>query len=361
MIRFDFPSDFLWGAGSSSFQVEGGADADGRGPSVWDIYSLRYPDRFYRAQTPAIAVDFYHHYAEDVLLMRDLGLKTFRLSISWSRVLPNGRGPVNEPGLAFYDRLIDLLLKHNIKPFVDLYHWDLPWALAEEGGFSNPRIVADFEQYACVYFERLGNRVSYWNTMNEPAATSCFNPFAPENDDPVQLRRGELNILLMHFAAVQLYRAMNLPGKIGTVLAYVPYYSNSLSEADQTATRLQTDFVLGRWLDPMLKGTYPQSLMSHPHLASVLSAALQEKIGAAFTLIDFMGLNYYTPTVIANTPGAFLDSGGGEPFAAQQDYGFTIYPAGLYDSLQEFRARYGDIDIYNHRKRPSHGSGKTAR
>jgi beta-glucosidase/6-phospho-beta-glucosidase/beta-galactosidase len=131
--------------------MEGGADADGRGPSVWDEQARLQPERFYTGQTPAVTADFYHRYPEDIALMRELGLKSFRFSISWSRVLPLGRGPVNEAGIAFYNRVIDALLANGIQPFVDLYHWDLPWALAGEGGFNNPQIVDDFAAYARAY------------------------------------------------------------------------------------------------------------------------------------------------------------------------------------------------------------------
>jgi beta-glucosidase len=346
MIRFDFPKDFLWGAAASAFQIEGGADADGRGPSVWDHYAAERPGMFHEGMTPAVVADFYHRHAEDVAMMRELGLKSFRFSISWSRVLPQGRGALNGPGLDFYDRLVDELLAGGIEPFVDLYHWDLPWALAAEGGFNNPRIVEDFEAYAGVCFERLGDRVRHWSTINEPTVYGHFNPFDPANDDQARLRRWQMHVLLMHFAAVRLYRRMNQPGKIGAVLAYVPIYPRSLKEEDQTAACLQQDLVTNAWLDPMLRGTYPEALIAHPHLAAALPPELRERIAEAFSPMDFAGINYYSPSVTGHKAGAFLNSETVRPYAAQSDCGHVVYPPGLYDALQYVRARHGDVEFY---------------
>ena len=346
MINFAFPNDFLWGAASSAFQIEGGAADDGRGPSVWDVWARQRPDLFYQGTSPAVTADFYHRFADDVALMRELGLKSFRLSISWSRVLPLGRGAVNEAGLAFYDRLVDTLLENGIEPFVDLFHWDLPWALAQEGGFNNPRIIEDFEGYARLCFSRLGDRVRYWSTHNEPTVYSHFNPFDPANDEQAQLRRWQMHVLLMHFAAVRTYREMGLPGKIGAVVAYVPIYPRSLSEEDQTAARLQQDLGTNAWLDPMLKGTYPEELAAHPHMVAALPPELRARIDEAFTPMDFVGINYYSPAVTGYKAGALLDSETVKPFAAQSDSAFASYPPGLFDALHYVRERYGDVEIY---------------
>jgi len=346
MIYFAFPNDFLWGAASSAFQIEGGAADDGRGPSVWDVWARQRPDLFYQGTSPAVTADFYHRYADDVASMGALGLKSFRLSISWSRVLPLGRGAVNEPGLAFYDRLVDRLLAHGIEPFVDLYHWDLPWALAQDGGFNNPGIIDDFARYARLCFSRLGDRVRYWSTHNEPTVYGHFNPFDPANDEPAQLRRWQMHVLLMHFAAVRAYREMRLPGKIGAVIAYVPIYPRSLSEEDQQAARLQQDLGTNAWLDPMLKGTYPEELAAHPHMVAALPPELRARIDDAFTPMDFVGINYYAPAVTGHKAGALLDSETVRPFAAQSDSHFVRYPPGLFDALHYVRARYGDVEIY---------------
>lgn len=346
MIRFDLPAGFLWGAACSAFQMEGGADADGRGPSVWDEQSRLQPERFYKGQTPAVTADFYHRYPEDIALMRELGLKSFRLSISWSRVLPLGRGRVNEAGIAFYNRVINTLLENGIQPFVDLYHWDLPWALAGEGGFNNPRIVDDFAAYARLCFERFGDRVLYWSTMNEPSAYGHFNPFDPANKDRAKFRRWQMHVLLMHFAAVREYRRMSLPGKIGAVIAYVPIYPRSLSEPDCMAAALQQDEVTNIWLDPLLKGAYPGTFAAHRDVAPVLPEGLLDHIGTSFAPMDYLGVNYYTPAVVGFKAGTHLDSEPAKPFAAETDTGFITYPPGLFDSLRYIRERFGDVELY---------------
>jgi len=346
MISFAFPNDFLWGAASSAFQIEGGAGEDGRGPSVWDVWAQRRPDLFHQGATPAVTADFYHRFVDDVAAMRALGLKSFRLSISWSRVLPQGRGAVNEAGLAFYDRLVDTLLANGIEPFIDLYHWDLPWALAEDGGFNNPGIIDDFAQYARLCFARLGDRVRYWSTINEPTVYGHFNPFDPANDEPARLRRWQMHVLLMHFAAVRVYRELGLPGKIGAALAYVPIYPRSLAAEDQTAARLQQDLATNAWLDPMLKGGFPEELAAHPHMVAALPPELRARITDAFVPMDFVGINYYSPSVTGHKSGALLDSETVRPFAAQSDCGFVTYAPGLYDALQYVRARYGDVECY---------------
>ena len=346
MITFPFPPDFMWGAATSAFQIEGGASSDGRGPSVWDHMAATQPELFHERHTPAVAADFYHRYPDDIAQMKELGLNSFRLSLSWSRILPQGRGAVNKPGLDFYDRLVDTLLAQGIQPLVDLYHWDLPWALAQGGGFNNPGIVADFEHYARVCFERLGDRVSCWSTLNEPTVLSGFNPFDPANDDEAQLRRWQMHVLLMHFAAVRAYRGMGLSGKIGAVMAYVPVYPASLSKEDQTAARLRQHLVTNSWLDPMLKGTYPEELAQHPDMAAILPPDLQARIQEAFSPMDFVGVNYYTTSMVGHKPGAFLESDVVKPFAGQSESLKTVYAPGLYDSLNYLRQRYGDVELY---------------
>lgn len=346
MIQFGLPDGFLWGAACSSFQMEGGADAEGRGPSVWDEFPKRFPERFYQGATPAVAADFYHRYRDDVSMMRDLGLKSFRLSVSWSRVMPEGRGRVNEPGIDFYNRVFDALLANGIEPFVDLYHWDLPWALAVEGGFNNPRIVDHFEAYARLCFGRFGDRVKYWSTMNEPGAINYFNPFDPATLDRTKFRRWQMHVLLMHFAAVRAYRDRRLPGKIGAVIAHVPMYPRSLADSDRRAAALRQDEVTNVWLDPMLKGTYPELLAGHPDVGPFLPPNLRDRISNAFAPMDFLGMNYYTPAVVGHKASMFLEADNAKPFAAETDVGFVVYPQGLFDSLRYVRERYGDVEVY---------------
>lgn len=347
VARFSFPSTFKWGAASSAFQIEGGADADGRGPSVWDAAWARDPNLFYQRHSPAVAADFYHHFREDVAMMRELGLTSFRYSISWSRVLPQGRGRVNEKGMAFYERLVDCLLENGIEPLLDLYHWDLPQALADEGGFLNDGIVADFEAYATLCYQRLSDRVKQWSTLNEPEAIDHYNPFCPANADLEQRLKIDRNSLLMHFAAVRAYRQHDRGhGKIGAVISYVPIYAATLDQADIDAARRQQAHITDRWLDPLLAGQYPAVLLEHPNYGPKLPEHFLRDCGRAFAPMDYVGLNYYTPAVISYQPDVFLESQTAKPFAAQTDYGFIVYPQGLFDSVMRVSQQYNNPEIY---------------
>ncbi|MCC6424451.1 MAG: family 1 glycosylhydrolase [Phycisphaerales bacterium] len=345
--RFVFPSSFKWGAASSAFQIEGAAESDGRGPSVWDAAWARDAELFYQRHSPAVAADFYHHYREDVAMMKALGLTSFRYSISWSRVLPDGRGRVNEKGMAFYERLVDCLLENGIEPLLDLYHWDLPQALMEDGGFLNDRIVADFEAYATLCYQRLSDRVKQWSTLNEPSAIDYYNPFCAANADISQRLIVDRNSLLMHFAAVRAFRQHDRGnGQVGAVIAYMPVYAATHEQADIEAAARQQAMITDRWLDPMLAGQYSQVLLDHPHYGPKLPKGFLRDCGNAYAPMDYIGLNYYTPAVIAHRPDEFLESETAKPFAAQSDYGFVIYPPGLFDSVMAVSQRYDNPIIY---------------
>lgn len=360
--RFAFPRSFQWGAASSAFQIEGADKADGRGPSVWDAAWARDPALFYQRHSPAVAADFYHHYRQDVAMMRELGLTSFRYSISWSRVLPDGRGRVNEQGMMFYERLVDCLLENGIEPLLDLYHWDLPQALAEEGGFLNDGIVADFEAYAALCYQRLSDRVKHWSTLNEPEAIEHYNPFCAANADLEQRLKIDRNSLLMHFAAVRAFRQHDRGhGKIGAVIAYVPIYAATLDQADIEAAARQQAHITDRWLDPMLAGRYPAVLLEHPHYGPKLPEHFLRDCGRAYAPMDYVGLNYYTPTVVGHRPGVFLESQTARPFAAQTDYGFVVYPPGLFDSVMAVSKRYDKPVIYITENGMAHESARPAK
>lgn len=350
MITFEFPREFLWGTATSSFQIEGGAAADERGPSIWDVACRQHPEKFWHGATPEVSTDFYYRYPQDVAMMKELGLKSFRFSISWSRIFPTGRGAINAKGLEFYDRLIDALLAHHIEPFVDLYHWDLPQALADEGGFKNPRIIEDFGRYAEACFQRFGDRVRLWSTMNEPSVMA-FTSYGTGNQPPFEKdMRGALlaaqNILRMHYRAVRTYRALNQKGKIGAVIAFVPTYPRTLSAEDREAARRQEDYVCNWWLEPMFKGKYPESILGYPAIADHMPPDFAEQLAREFVPMDMVGINYYTPARVGYKPGAPLESEHVEHFYAQTDYGFQVYPQGLFDSMMYLKEKYNDPEIY---------------
>lgn len=350
MIHFPFPKDFLWGTGSSSFQIEGATSAGAKGLSIWDQACLDDPGRFSQGATPAVGADFYHRYREDIAQMKELGLKSFRLSIAWPRLFPNGRGPLNEEGAAFYDQVIDCLLKNGIEPFVDLYHWDLPQSLQDEGGFENPRLIEDFTHYAETCFLRYGDRVKLWSTFNEPSVVAicsyALKLFPPYKDD---LRSGLLaahNLLLMHYNAIKRYRELGQQGKIGAVIAFVPVYPSSQRKEDRDAAARQEDYVCNWWLRPMFKGEYPPSVLRFDELASAMPSNYEQSLANAFQPMDFVGINYYYPSRSSYCPEAFLQSKSVQVYYAQSDYGFAIYPPGLYDSLTYIRKEYGNPEVY---------------
>lgn len=351
MIKFEFPKNFIWGCATASNQIEGAVDVDGKTPSIWDANMRDRTDLFWDGHHYNTTIaDFYYHFREDIENMRELGLKSFRFSLSWPRILPQGRGAVNPKGLDFYDRVIDSLLENGIEPFADLYHWDLPECLSREGSFLNERIVGDFAAYAEVCFRRFGDRVRYWSTINEPSAMGCFTAQDPRFDfqDPACYFTYVRNVLKMHNAAVRVYRAAVPPGRseIGAVSAFVPIYARTPDEKDLLAARIQEDYVCNAWFSGILKGRYPELLLTHPGLACDFREQLQPELSACHEPVDYMGVNYYYPNVIGYKKGQFLDSERAQVYYAQSDYGFTIYPQGLFDTLMYFKREYGNPKVF---------------
>lgn len=350
MITFSFPDQFLWGTGSSSFQIEGGAQEGGKGPSIWDTACRVHAQRFSKGATPEVAADFYHRYREDIALMKELGLKSFRLSIAWPRLFPQGRGEVNEEGVAFYDSVIDCLLENEIEPFVDLYHWDLPQALQDEGGFEQERIIRDFETYARVCFERFGDRVKLWSTFNEPSVVAlssyAHQAFPPYKDNLASGLSAAQNLIRAHFAAIRAYRETGYSGKIGAVVAFVPVYPDTHHPSDAGAALRQQDFVSNWWLRPMFEGRYPESVLDEPEIREAMRSDYPEILAREFVPMDFVGINYYYPARTAFCEESALRSKHVEVFYAQSDYGFQIYPQGLYDALCYLKDNYGNPEVY---------------
>ncbi|MBP1994252.1 glycoside hydrolase family 1 protein [Paenibacillus eucommiae] len=350
MIRFEFPPSFLWGAASSSFQIEGAAEEGGRGPSIWDAAARDYPERFWNGHSPQTAADFYHHFVEDIKGMKELGLTSFRLSLSWSRIIPQGLGEINEAGLIFYDQVINELLAAGIEPFVDLYHWDLPQALSDNGGFKNPQIVTDFARYAEICFKRFGDRVKRWSTMNEPSVMAFASyrdgVYPPFETDMESALLAAHHMILMHYEAVRMYRSLGLTGEIGAVIAVVPVYPHTHSPNDRAAAQRQFDFVCGWWLQPMLEGSYPASVLECPEVGALMPAAFRQQLLQSFEPMDMIGLNYYSPARCAYDPAAFLQATDVRNFYAQSDYGFLTYPQGFYDILVYVKEKYNNPKVY---------------
>ncbi|PUZ61127.1 hypothetical protein GQ55_4G248900 [Panicum hallii var. hallii] len=319
--RSQFPKGFLFGTASSAYQYEGAVREGGRGPSIWDTYTHTHPEKIANGSNGDIAIDSYHRYQEDVKIMKDIGFKAYRFSISWTRILPNGKlsGGINMEGIKYYDNLINKLISEGVEPFVTLFHWDSPQALEQQyGGFLSQHIVEDFRDYANICFREFGDRVKNWITFNEPwsfsvggyssgilapgRCSSWENSGCSIGDSGKEPYIVAHNQLLAHAAAVQVYRDKYQgmqKGKIGITLVsnwMIPY---SNSKKDKDAAKRALEFMYGWFMDPLTKGDYPLSMKTLVGNRLPRFTKQQSKeINGSF---DFIGLNYYTARYIQNT------------------------------------------------------------
>ena len=340
-----FPPGFLFGTATAAYQIEGGHDADGKGPSIWDTFS-RVPGAISTGETGDVACDHYHRWREDVALQRDLGCNAYRLSISWPRVMPAGSGAVNEPGLAFYDRLIDELLKNGIRPFVTLYHWDLPQALQERGGWSAPETVAAFGRYADVVARRLGDRVRDWMTLNEPEVVAFAGHYvgvhAPGIRDFKTAVGVSHHLLLAHRTAAEAIRAAHADARVGIALNLSPCDPASDAPADADAAA-RMDGYLNRWfLDPLFGRGYPKDMLELYRPYFDRGHELDGYDGA----LDFLGVNYYSRRIVRAGAGPLradrVDPEGAEHTAI----GWEVHPASFRKLLVRLHRDYAPRHMY---------------
>ncbi|MCL5025948.1 MAG: GH1 family beta-glucosidase [Chloroflexi bacterium] len=336
-----FPQGFVWGTATAAYQIEGAVKEDGRGESIWDRFS-HTPGNVLNGDTGDIACDHYHRYPEDIRLMQDLGLPAYRLSISWPRVFPEGKGNVNEHGLDFYQRLVEGLLGAGITPFVTLYHWDLPQALQDEGGWANRDTASYFAEYADLVGRRLGDRVGYWITHNEPAIAAFvghyFGEHAPGRRDLGMAVQVSHNLLVSHGEAVEALRALERGLQIGITLNLSP--AQPASDAHVEAAQRQDGFANRWFLDPLFRGSYPEDMLAlYGDLAPAVQAGDLETISAP---IDFLGVNYYFRTVVEDDPeGAFPQTRTIRPEGAEYTgMRWEVYPQGLYEVLMRLHQEY---------------------
>jgi beta-glucosidase len=345
---FLFPDGFLWGAATSAYQVEGSPLADGAGPSIWQRFA-HSPGLVKDGDTGDVACDHYRLFESDIRLMRELGLNAYRFSVSWSRVLPQGRGTVNERGLDFYRRLVDGLLAHGIQPLITLYHWDLPAALDDRGGWLNPDIAGWFADYSRVLFRALDDRVEMWATLNEPWVVTdggyLHGALAPGHRNLFEAPLASHNLLLAHAAAVEAYRAEGRQ-RIGIVVNLEPKTPASGRPEDVAAARRADAYMNRQYLDPVFLGRYPEELRE------IFGEAWPDVPGEDLARIrqplDFLGINYYTRSVTRDDPSALPVRAGRE---VQRRHTYTetdweVWPQGLTDTLVWVKARYGDIPLY---------------
>jgi beta-glucosidase len=343
-----FPPHFLWGTATSAYQVEGSPLADGAGPSIWHRFA-HTPGLIRDGSTGDVACDHYRRYRDDVALMRTLGTNAYRFSISWSRVVPNGRGPVNAAGLDFYERLVDALLEHAIEPMATLYHWDLPASLDDLGGWLNPDIAHWFAEYAAVVIRRLDGRIKLWTTLNEPWVVTdggyLHGTLAPGHRNRFEAPIASHHLLRAHAEAVRTYRAEG-HHRIGIVVNLEPKYPASDDLADRAATSRADAYMNRQYLDPVFLGRYPDELSqmfgdAWPRWPADSMAPIRQPI-------DFVGVNYYTRSVTRFDPRAWLVQAGPTPQtrATYTETGWEVFAPALTDVLVWVKDRYGSPPIY---------------
>ena len=347
-MTIEFPDDFLWGSATSAFQIEGSPRADGAGASIWTRFT-HTPNLVHGGDTGDVACDHYRRYADDVALMRALGLKAYRFSTSWSRVLPEGRGPVNAAGLDFYERLVDALLENGITPMLTLYHWDLPAALHDRGGWLNPDIAEWFAEYAAVMVRTLDDRVGMWVTLNEPWVVTdggyLHGVLAPGHRSRFEAPIAAHHLLRAHAAALEAYRSLG-KHRIGLVVNIEPKYAASNEPPDRAATARADAYMNRQYLDPVFLGRYPAELRD------VFGEAWPEwpadDLARIRQPVDFLGVNYYTRSVTRFDPdaGALRAAPVRQTRATSTETGWEVFPRGLTDTLVWIKDRYGNAPIY---------------
>jgi beta-glucosidase len=354
MTLHQFPGDFVWGAATSSQQIEGGRFEGGRGESIWDRFESVL-GKIEDGSHSDVACDHYNRWREDVDLMQWMGLKAYRFSISWPRIQPHGTGLANPAGLDFYDALVDRLLESGIKPFPTLYHWDLPQTLQDRGGWADRRIAEDFREYAAIVARRLGDRVSHWQTHNEPWCVTTLGHeeghHAPGHLDPPEALRVAHHLMLSHGMATKAIREEVPNAEVGIALIHCPVHSATDSEADKNAARWFDGFFNRWYLDPIYKGIYPEDAIADRveagHLKSPELPFVEDgDMDIISTPLDFLGFNYYNRAVMKAGKDNKPVSVSTQPPEELTDMGWEVYPEGLYDGLKRVHQEYKPGDIY---------------
>lgn len=371
-----FPKSFLWGAASAAYQIEGAWNEGGKGPSIWDTFS-KIPGKTFHGTNGEVAVDHYHRYKEDVRLMAQMGLKAYRFSIAWSRIIPDGDGEVNPEGLKFYDDLINELLKNKIEPVITLYHWDIPQALQDKyGGWESREVINAFAKYCRAVFEKYGDRVTYWVTFNEQNVFTQMGyrwaSHPPNVQDVKRMYAANHIINLANATAINLFHKLVPKGKIGPSFGYGPTYPITANPNDILAADNADDFNNNWWLDVYCRGTYPALVMNHLQqlgIAPQVTAADSKLLKSAKP--DFLGINYYhggtfqqnviehpvkssdqksfsstDPYLMqpkdeqAQTPELPMFNNVKNPYLSKTDWGWEIDPVGFRIALRRVYEKY---------------------
>ncbi len=349
--RLRFPEGFAWGTATSAYQIEGGVREGGRGPSIWDTFARR-PGAILDGTTAQVSVDHFHRFREDFALMREIGLRHYRFSIAWPRIFPEGQGKPNSAGLDFYSRLVDSMREHGIEPYATLYHWDLPQALQEQGGWTNRETALRFAEYSREVVRALGDRVHFWMTHNEPWVAAfvgnLYGSHAPGLKDLRTALAAAHTILLSHGLAVPAIRsAGGRAAKVG-IVHNLEWLEPASSRPEDVAATARHDGAFNRWfLDATFKGSYPADMLEW--YGGAVPAIQPGDMEAIRAPIDFLAVNYYTRRIIAHDPhGDFLRLRRVIwPFIPRADYEeWEVNPEGLFKVLVRVSAEYGRPAIY---------------
>ena len=349
--QYEFPNDFLWGTATSAYQIEGSPTADGAGRSIWHRFS-HTPGNTWLDQTGDVACDHYRRYREDVAIMSELGTNAYRFSVAWGRIYPNGTGTVNSRGVDFYSRLVDELLKKGIKPNVTLYHWDLPEALDDRGGWLNRDVADWFSDYAATIWDALGDRVEMWTTLNEPWVVTdggyLAGVLAPGHSNLFEAPIATHNLMRAHGMAVQRFRSSKAgrKGKIGMAVNLEPKYPASQSPEDLAAVRRADAYMNRQYLDPVLRGHYPEEMKEI--FGEAWPEWSDDDMRQIKQPIDFVGINYYTRKVERYHPDMLplRTKHVPQPDAMQTETHWEVFPEALTKVLLWVTERYGKPPIY---------------
>jgi beta-glucosidase len=354
-----FPDGFLWGTATASYQIEGAVGEGGRGASIWDTFS-HTPGKVYRGDTGDIACDHYHRLEGDLDLMSDLGLEAYRFSVAWPRVQPTGSGTPNREGLDFYRRLVDGLRQRDIVPMLTLYHWDLPQALEDRGGWTSRETSERFAEYAGIVYEALSEEVGHWITLNEPWVAAWMGyglgVHAPGRSDSAAALAATHHLLLGHGLAMERMRSAGDDNQLGVTLNLHPGHPSRDTEADRKAARRVDGQANRLYLDPLFRGEYPEDIFSYyRERGADLSFVRDGDLQKISTPIDFLGINYYFRHSVREAP---VEEGSSVPFAdlgarpviphagEKTAMGWPVEPEGLKEMLVRIKDEYADVPIY---------------
>ncbi|MBG9813205.1 6-phospho-beta-glucosidase [Bacillus endophyticus] len=361
-IQFQFPKGFWWGSSASATQTEGAADKDGKGQNIWDYWYEQEPSRFFNDVGPGDTSQFYSRYKEDIALMKYIGHNSFRLSISWSRMFPNGVGEVNAKAVEFYNDVINEMIANEVEPFVNLYHFDMPMAMQDIGGWANRKVMEAYVEYAKTCFTLFGDRVKKWFTHNEPIVPVeggyLYDFHYPNEVDFRKAVQVGYHTILSSAKAIQVYKELNLDGKIGIILNLTPSYPRSQHSADLKASNIADAIFNRSFLDPSVKGEFPDELVSilkEEGFMPVIEKGDLDLIKS--NTVDLLGINYYQPRRVKAkenlpnpeapfTPERYFDNYVMTGRKMNPHRGWEIYEKGIYDILINVKENYGNIECF---------------